>query len=249
MPLTKIVKALAPELRDADNLNTGTVPETRLRETLREAGKTVPSQDYNLAIETGFYAGIGAPTGTNAPPELARYGTMFVGRSANNYITQIVGFGAATGATNQLYFRGSNTNGSTWAAWQKVFTQASILGTVAQSGGVPTGAIIEKGSNANGEYTKFADGTMTCFGEVSATCTSGPYTNGVNGTVYYAQPDVTLPAAFVNANYRTNVTAVNRGASLLAGFVKSTSSFRVELNDTSNTTPVRASWSAIGRWF
>lgn len=39
---------------------------------------------------------------------------------------------------------------------------ADILGSVSQSGGVPTGAIIEKGSNSNGEYTKFADGTLIC---------------------------------------------------------------------------------------
>ncbi|EDM47747.1 hypothetical protein [Marinobacter algicola] len=38
----------------------------------------------------------------------------------------------------------------------------NILGTASQSGGIPTGAIIERGSNANGEYTKFADGTLEC---------------------------------------------------------------------------------------
>lgn len=36
----------------------------------------------------------------------------------------------------------------------------NILGAVSQSGGVPTGAIIERGSNANGEYVRFADGTQ-----------------------------------------------------------------------------------------
>ena len=41
-----------------------------------------------------------------------------------------------------------------------VFGRANLLGTVSQSGGVPTGAVIERGSNANGEYVKFADGTM-----------------------------------------------------------------------------------------
>lgn len=40
---------------------------------------------------------------------------------------------------------------------------AAILGTVSQSGGVPTGAIIERGSNANGEYVRFADGTQICW--------------------------------------------------------------------------------------
>ena len=37
-----------------------------------------------------------------------------------------------------------------------------LLGTVSQSGGVPTGAIIERGSNVNGEYVRFADGTQIC---------------------------------------------------------------------------------------
>lgn len=35
----------------------------------------------------------------------------------------------------------------------------NILGTVSQSGGVPTGAIIESGSNSNGKWLKLADGT------------------------------------------------------------------------------------------
>ena len=47
--------------------------------------------------------------------------------------------------------------------WHKLVSlQTGVVGSVAQSGGVPTGAIIEKGSNANGSYTKFADGTMIC---------------------------------------------------------------------------------------
>ena len=32
------------------------------------------------------------------------------------------------------------------------YRKATILGAVGQSGGVPTGAIIERGNNANGEY-------------------------------------------------------------------------------------------------
>lgn len=42
------------------------------------------------------------------------------------------------------------------------YIQSNILGTVSQSSGVPTGAIIERGSNANGEYVKYADGTLIC---------------------------------------------------------------------------------------
>ena len=43
----------------------------------------------------------------------------------------------------------------------------AVLGTVSQSGGVPTGAIIERGSNSLGEYIRFADGTQICTGRVS----------------------------------------------------------------------------------
>lgn len=43
-----------------------------------------------------------------------------------------------------------------------LFGQGNIVGTVSQSGGVPTGAIIERGSNANGEFTRYADGTLIC---------------------------------------------------------------------------------------
>lgn len=40
------------------------------------------------------------------------------------------------------------------------FRRGTLLGTVSQSAGVPTGAVIERGSNANGEYVRFADGTQ-----------------------------------------------------------------------------------------
>ena len=52
---------------------------------------------------------------------------------------------------------------------EDVYYQGNILGTVSQSGGTPTGAVIERGSNANGEYVKYADGTMICTKSFSST--------------------------------------------------------------------------------
>lgn len=49
---------------------------------------------------------------------------------------------------------------------------ADITGTVSQSGGVPTGAVIERGGDINGEYTKFADGTLECWTVMPLTYTS-----------------------------------------------------------------------------
>ncbi|MGU5699322.1 hypothetical protein ACV1D9_19465 [Aeromonas allosaccharophila] len=71
----------------------------------------------------------------------------------------------------------------------KHYRRGNILGIVSQSGGIPTGAIIEHGSNANGEYTKFADGTMII--KIPYTGLAG---NFVNNTF---DP----PAAFVGAAY------------------------------------------------
>lgn len=42
------------------------------------------------------------------------------------------------------------------------YTLGTILGTVSQAAGVPTGALIEGGSNANGRYVRLADGTQIC---------------------------------------------------------------------------------------
>lgn len=49
------------------------------------------------------------------------------------------------------------------------YKRKNILGPVSQTAGIPTGAIIERGSNANGEYIKFADGTLVCIALVSIT--------------------------------------------------------------------------------
>jgi hypothetical protein len=43
------------------------------------------------------------------------------------------------------------------------FAYRDTIGTVSESSGVPTGALIEQGSNANGEYVRFADGTQICW--------------------------------------------------------------------------------------
>ena len=43
----------------------------------------------------------------------------------------------------------------------------NLLGVVSETAGLPTGAVIEQGSNANGEYVRWADGTQICTAEVS----------------------------------------------------------------------------------
>lgn len=54
-------------------------------------------------------------------------------------------------------------DGAVWSDWVRLCTADNVLGTVSQSGGVPTGAVIEHGSNANGAYLRLADGTQICW--------------------------------------------------------------------------------------
>lgn len=74
--------------------------------------------------------------------------------------------GLATGATTAVVTSATDTTAgrlvTTGAGPAQAFRRGNIIGTVSQSAGVPTGAVIERGSNANGEYVRFADGTQMC---------------------------------------------------------------------------------------
>ena len=70
----------------------------------------------------------------------------------------------------------------------EVFKQSNILGTVSESGGVPTGAIIESGSNSNGEFVKYADGTMTCWVKGTLATESGPFASSTRLSGIFSYP-------------------------------------------------------------
>ncbi|MBH3412866.1 phage tail protein [Pseudomonas putida] len=72
-----------------------------------------------------------------------------------------------------------------------------ILGAVGQASGVPTGAVIERGSNANGEYVRFADGTQICTRTISAQKTLG---NAAGALYFQAKESAALyPIGFAAA--------------------------------------------------
>lgn len=128
------------------------------------------------------------------------------------------------------------------------YRKATILGAVAQSGGVPTGAIIEKGSNANGEYTKFADGLMVCRLNIQ----KGIGLTATYGPAYYNVSPWTFPVAFVGQAPYVGLSA------LCSGRVTVTSEDSINLSSAtfnlmdfagSNTGAYNLSWFAIGRWY
>lgn len=103
-------------------------------------------------------------------------------------------------------------DGSAWTPWLDVYHQANILGTVSQAAGIPTGAVIERGSNANGEYVKYADGTMICTKFILVTTSittaagalfwSGITQSGGNFAAnFIANPYISISTSGANASF------------------------------------------------
>jgi len=133
-------------------------------------------------------------------------------------------------------------NGS-WSQWRRMSHTGNILGTVSHSGGVPTGAIIERGSNANGEYTRYADGTQICWGARTLNAVPAGGSTSVS---------ITFPAAF-------SASPAGAGASPATAephrFIASISpsgatSAVLACGDLgAGLAAISARWFVIGRWY
>lgn len=130
-------------------------------------------------------------------------------------------------------------------AWMPLPVGAFLVGTVSQAGGLPTGAAMERGANANGEYVRFADGTQICqriFDPVACTTAIGSV---------FMHADLipwTYPAAFAAP------PTVSGGAGSAGRWIGvsdsgvSGGSFRV-LSAALNADERSPRLTAIGRWY
>ena len=78
---------------------------------------------------------------------------------------------------------------------QGAYHRGNLVGSVSQSAGQPTGAVIEQGSTAQGDYLRLADGTQICWGAI---------TTATGGAVSW-----TYPVAFAGAAHVTGVMDVD----------------------------------------
>ncbi|HCF4795048.1 TPA: hypothetical protein NIF90_006506, partial [Pseudomonas aeruginosa] len=140
-PLTSVGRAMIAASTQANALNyLGGVPKSLSSSRTVSDPNTVPD-------ECGFY-GIGAGPYSNLPPgidALNPIGSMLY-HHPYDVATAVQLFVPRT--SNILYFR--RRVAGAWQSWVRVLSDAQLLGTVAQSGGVPLGSILERGSNANG---------------------------------------------------------------------------------------------------
>jgi hypothetical protein len=128
-----------------------------------------------------------------------------------------------------------------------MYTQGNIVGTVSEASGVPTGAIIERDSNANGEFVKYADGTMICTHGLNSA--SGSWNS--NGSIYQSGSVTwTFPATFSSADIVA--TGQSNTFNIQTGFgVATTTSveFRVISGLNASALPRACQLQAIGTWF
>ena len=124
---------------------------------------------------------------------------------------------------------------------------AAIVGAVSQSGGVPTGAIIEKVVNANGEATKFADGRMICIGSIADFSVAA-------GAVATVSPLGTFPVLFIDTAYVFQAFGSPNTSNDVYGYIRTNSKLNWSATALFRNGPVAQTigsgqYVAIGRWF
>lgn len=122
------------------------------------------------ASASGFYMYKGSSTNaTSLPSTLSGgWGIIRIERGSANTLTQTAWRNNQTGGGrwSRSYASGS------WGDWRNLYDSANIVAPVSESGGIPTGGVIERGSNADGEYIRFADGTQLCTNSNAAITTA-----------------------------------------------------------------------------
>lgn len=196
--------------------------------------------DDPAQLPTGFYRVRGDATGDKPVTAFNLICIRRGGGAPHGNTVQI----AMMDGTNKQYQRG--WNGTAWTPWAEAYSSANLVGTASQTGGVPTGAVIERGSNANGEYVRFADGTQICwsFGVLSVPSIS----SAVGSLFESAAFPWTFPASF-SAN---PVVTVDGGDTRIIGSSSGsgTTSCWIRLFcPASVSTQQFARTMAIGRWF
>ncbi|MEP1766937.1 MAG: hypothetical protein ABJJ53_09925 [Sulfitobacter sp.] len=126
------------------------------------------------------------------------------------------------------------------------YVKSTLLGVVSEAAGVPTGAVIERGSNLNGAYVRFADGTQICTREVS-----GVDTDLTAGAIYRSSitsADYAMPFS-TGSEVAGSAFSVNTGHLWVNGRASSTTAWNFTAFSYASRTGDTVALMAVGRWF
>ena len=122
----------------------------------------------------------------------------------------------------------------------------NVVGAVSENAGMPTGAVIERGTTPDGDYVRFADGTQICTATLAAvSCTNAEGALFASGTTNWD-----FPVAFASG---TSISVSGNGGAMgrFASFDAPTDSHVTckvlsTVNDSALQSPAAV---AVGRWF
>ena len=138
-----------------------------------------------------------------------------------------------------------------WSDWFRVYTSATAIGLIANGG------IIERGATANGQYTKYADGTLICWTDTlvasSRTATYMLAVWALPSPFMGTLPCVITVTARQNDPGTSDFPVAERGKGTLYGKLTSNSQAFVgfltsSTNSFSVGTEIPLSAMAVGRW-
>ncbi len=130
------------------------------------------------------------------------------------------------------------------------FSPGNLLGTVTESAGVPTGAVMESGTTSEGTYVRYADGTQICwtartYTDVDITVPSGGVYRSELFSVVFPMAFATPPSVTLNGSRLDGAWDVWAVTSA----VTATQFNGLHLKMTSDVSQSRSvSYIAIGHW-
>jgi hypothetical protein len=195
------------------------------------------------SIKTGFYEYSGSAGDSGGPPGRPLGSLIHLQRSSSGGEQQLfIAEGSTVGG--ELWTR-SRTTGA-WSDWARHYSTDTALGTVTQSGGIPTGALIERGSNANGDYVRFADGTQICRHSVSGALAPSLASGNIFRSGEYSW---TYAAAFSSTEVVVHCSPRSSATIWSSGRVTTTTTGAVELMSSVSGGSITIDLLAVGSWF
>ena len=133
-----------------------------------------------------------------------------------------------------------------WDYIATLYGKENVIGPVSQAAGVPTGKMIETGTNANGRYIRFADGTQICFTTITYAFSLLSYVAGLYaGTISW-----TFPAAFYGFYVPTGSGTDQGSTGWINGLVSDPVSCQyVYYTRSASLTSTAIYLMAVGRWY
>lgn len=161
-----------------------------------------------FTTRAGFYSVYDVTPGTR-PGGASTFAGLIVARHATTGLVQI--WVNSNGVV--LAFRTAIS--SVWTSWRTIYSTGNAVAAVSQASGVPTGGVMFRGSNSNGQFQMFADGTLICThvltsSDSAAVTWTFPSAFAVTPNFFAAQPLADAPRAGSVSNVTTS--AMNFGS-------------------------------------